>query len=128
MNQKREIIINVIVNAIFLCTSFLCGGLLCYFHWEAMLISHVAMRVTTMPFDNMQELYDSDYKFSVRPGTSMWDAFKNGNAHWQRIYKDKLEPFREEYKKVYVNDLDGMLKWMLENERSAVYVNPLYIW
>ena len=84
----------------FLCTSFLFAGLLCYFHWEAMLISHVAMRVTTMPFDNMQELYDSDYKFSVRPGTSMWDAFKNGNAHWQRIYKDKLEPFWEEYKKV----------------------------
>ena len=54
-----------------------------------------------MPFNNMQELYESDYKFANRLGTSHWDAFKYGNALWQRIYKDKLEPFEEEYQKVY---------------------------
>ena len=84
----------------FLCTSFLFAGLLCYFHWEAMLISHVAMRVSRIPFNNMQELYDSDYKFATCPGTSVWDSFKYGNALWQRIYKDRLEPFEEEYQKV----------------------------
>ena len=90
-----------------------------------MLISHVAMRVTRMPFNNMQELYDSNYKFSVNPATSMWDSFKNGNALWQRIYRDKLEPFKEEREKRYKST--GILTWMMENERSAVFTGALYV-
>ena len=73
----------------------------------------------------MQELYDSDYKFANRPGTSHWDAFKYGNALWQRIYKDKLEPFKEEYKTGTYNE--SPVKWMMENERGAVYIQALYL-
>ena len=76
----------------FLCTSFLFAGLLCYFHWEAMLISYLAQRVTPIPFTNMQELYDSDYILATAPGTSNYDSFKFGNELWKKIYKDKLEP------------------------------------
>ena len=72
--------------------SFLLGGLLCYFHWEAMLISYLAQRVTPIPFTNMQELYDSDYILAVPPGTSQYDSFKYGNELLKKIYKEKLEP------------------------------------
>ena len=75
-----------------------------------------------MPFNNMQELYDSDYKLANRPGTSNWDSFKYGNALWQRIYKDKLEPFKEEYK-----PSTNWLKWLDENERGAVYTGYQYL-
>ena len=105
------------INVIFLCTSFLFGGLICYFHWEAMLISHVASRVAPMPFNNMQELYDSDYNFMTPPGTSYWDSFKYGNSLWQRLYKDKLEPFGEEYKLKKFT----IKKWLLSNEKNAAY-------
>ena len=72
--------------------SFLLGGLLCYFHWEAMLISYLAQRVIPIPFTNMQELYDSDYILATAPGTTNYESFKFGNELWKKIYKDKLEP------------------------------------
>ena len=82
--------------------SFLLGGLLCYFHWEAMLISYLAQRVTPIPFTNMQELYDSDYILSTTPGTSNFDSFKFGNEVWKKIYKDKLEPIPKAEQAEYV--------------------------
>ena len=78
-----------------------------------MLISHVAMRVSRIPFNNMQELYDSDYKFATCPGTSVWDSFKYGNALWQRIYKDKMEPFEEEYKLQKLHTTKKRMEWLL---------------
>ena len=110
----EEIIITI--KAIFMCTSFLIGGLLCYFHWEAMLISHVAMRVTRIPFNNMEELLDSDYNFFTYPGSSNWDSFKYGNTLWQRIYQEKLEPFKEDYKQVQFTS-----EFALMNEKNAFY-------
>ena len=106
----------------FLSYSFFLGGLLCYFHWEAMLISYVAMRPTRMPFNNMPELLDSDYSLMTTPGTSNWDAFKYGNVLWQRIYEDKLAPFEEHYK-LYYNTKEKQIEWMMTNDKNAVY-NP----
>ena len=78
-----------------------------------------------MPFNNMQELYDSDYELVILPGTSRWDAFKYGNALWQRIYKDKLEPFEEEFN--YLQVTENEMKWIMENERRAVSTESLYV-
>ena len=101
--------------------SFLIGGLICYFHWEAMLISHVAERVVRMPFNNMQELYESDYKLSSPPGSTNWDDFKYGNTLWKRIFKDQLEPFEDEYKPLL--DAEKQIEWLFTNEKNAVYWN-----
>ena len=84
-----------------------------------MLISHVAMRVTRMPFNNKQELHDSGYKFATRPGSSAWASFKYGNSLWQNIYKDKLEPYEEEYISVVKKRI--RIEWLLGNERRAFY-------
>ena len=91
-----------------------------------MLISHVAMRVTQMPFKNMQELYDSDYKFLAPPGTSNWDAFKNGDALWQTIFKAKLEPFEEDYKLQNLNDKMNHVEWLLSDDKNAAYINYFF--
>ena len=93
--------------------SFLLGGLLCYFHWEAMLISYLAQRVTPIPFTNMQELYDSDYILATTPGTSNYDSFKYGNELWKKIYKDKLEQVPKAKHVEYV----------LSDTKKAVYAN-----
>ena len=84
-----------------------------------MLISHVAMRVSPMPFSNMQELLDSDYKLWTPPGSSNWDSFKYGNSLWQRIYDDKLEPFEEEYKEKKLVNRDNLIEWLLNDENAA---------
>ena len=93
--------------------SFLFGGLLCYFHWEAMLISYLAQRVTPMPFTNMQELYDSDYILGASPGSSNYDSFKYGSELWKKIYKDKLEPVPK----------PKHIEYVLSDTKKAVYKN-----
>ena len=80
--------------------SFLFGGLLCYFHWEAMLISEIATRVTRKPFNNMQEVLESDYKVIAIPGSYTWDVFKYGNELRQKIFAEKMEPFEQDNKEL----------------------------
>ena len=89
-------------NHLLFCTlsSFSWGGLLCYFHWEAMLISEIATRVTQNPFTNMQELSESDYKVFVPPGSFQWDAFKYGDELRQKMFAQKMEPYEEDFKEL----------------------------
>ena len=77
--------------------SFLVGGVLLYLHWESMLISYLATRVTPIPFGSLEELRDSSYSFYAIPGSSHWSAFKNGDGVWREIYEEKLAPFEAEY-------------------------------
>ena len=98
---------------IFLFFSFLFGGLLCYLHWEAMLTSYLAMRVIRVPFSNMQELYESDYRLSTEFETSNWDAFKHGNKLWKNIHRLKLEPITRE----------KSLEYLFMDVENALYAN-----
>ena len=77
--------------------SFLIGGVLLYFHWESMLISYLATRVTPIPFSSLEELRESSYSFYATPGSSHWSAFKNGSDIWSQIYSEKLAPHERQY-------------------------------
>ena len=79
--------------------SFLYAGLICYFHWEAILISEIATRVTRIPFNNMKEVYESDYKVLAMPGSFQWESFKYGNELRRKIFAEKMKPYENEYKK-----------------------------
>ena len=94
------------------------GGLLCYFHWEAMLISYLAKIVIPVPFSNMQELYESDYQFTTLAGSAFSDAFKNGDELWRLIYREKLE-FFDDIGPAAADYLD----WVLLDAKNAVYYN-----
>ena len=90
-------------------------GMLCYYHWEAMLISYLAKRVVAVPFSNMHELYKSDYRLTTLPGSAYSDSFKNGNQLWQQIFDEKLELFEE------MKDQTDFLNWVLDDAKNAVY-------
>ena len=92
------------------------GGLLCYFHWEAMLISNLAKIVIPVPFSNMQELYKSDYRFTTAAGSALSDAFKNGDELWQLIFREKLEFFDQ-----ICTVAEGCPDWVLLDANNAVY-------
>ena len=81
------------------------------------------MRVTRLPFHNMQQLYLSDYTLSTVPGSAFWDAFKYGDDLWQQIYKDKLKPFEEYYNKNIGTDTSSQINWLLLDLENAVYLN-----
>ena len=92
------------------------GGLLCYFHWEAMLISNLAKIVIPVPFSNMQELYKSDYRFTTLAASAFSDAFKNGDELWQLIFREKLELLDQ-----HCDSAEDCLNWVLLDAKNAVY-------
>ena len=88
-----------------------------------MLMSYLAMRVTHLPFHNMQQLYQSDYQLTTVPGSAFWDAFKYGDELWQQIFRDKLKPF-EDYNKIHATtDATTHIKWLLTDLENAAYRN-----
>ena len=94
------------------------GGLLYYFHWEAMLISYLAKIVTPVPFSNMHELYKSDYQVTTLAGSALVDVFKYGDELWQLIYRDKLELANE-----YCNSPNTCVDLVLKDPKNAAYFN-----
>ena len=103
----------VMIHNFFWNFSFLIGGLLFYFHWEAMLISYLAQRVVKVPFNNMEEFYDSDYTLSTIPGSSYWDSFEFGNELWRNVHKNKLEPVVQSER----------MDYLLKDQENALYSN-----
>ena len=124
-NRQNWGLMNIMIKFLIL-LSFLCGGMLCYYHWEAMLVSYLSMRVTRMPFTNMQELYKSDYKFTTIHGSAYHDKFRYGDDIWQKIYKEKLEfPEVIEIEKVNKGWTASVIDWMLLDDKNAAYNNAL---
>ena len=102
--------------------SFLVGGVLLYFHWESMLISYLATRVTPIPFRSLKELRDSSYSFYAIPGSSHWSAFKNGAGVWREIYEGKLAPFEDEYVEMARSDRQPV-DVILQDSGMALWAN-----
>ena len=94
------------------------GGLLYYFHWEAMLISYLAKIVTPIPFSNMHELYKSDYQVTTLAGSALVDVFRYGDELWQLIYREKLELTNK-----YCNGPNQCVDIVLMDPKNAAYFN-----
>ena len=78
-------------------------GFLLYLQWEAMLISYLAKRVVSVPFDGISSLVTkTDYKIALRPGSYPEDVFKTAtDPIWQKAWKERVEPYLEDYKPYY---------------------------
>ena len=74
-------------------------GAVLYLHWEAMLISYLATRVITLPFNGIETLLaQSDFKIALNPGTSYEDSFKiSTDPVWQAAWTGRIQPYLEEY-------------------------------
>ena len=102
--------------------SFLTGGVLLYFHWESMLISYLATRVTPIPFGSLEELLASSYAFYAMPGSSHWSAFKNGDGIWSQIYDEKLAPYEGDYVK-FAKTGQEPINLILQDSNMALWAN-----
>ena len=65
--------------------SIMAASVLLFWHWEAMLISYLAIRKIILPFNNVEELITtSDFKITLTEGTSAEQKFKySTNPIWQ---------------------------------------------
>jgi hypothetical protein len=84
-------------RSVFCC--ILLFGTLCWWYWEAMLVSYLATKVIILPFNTLPELIrDSDYRIAVTPGSSQEDYFKfSKDPDWVVAYTQRITPYLEEY-------------------------------
>ena len=79
--------------------SLLFFGTMMFWHWEAMLISYLATRVVTLPFQDLADLVaNTDFRIILIPGTSQENAFSESlDPIWQKAWKERVEPHLEEH-------------------------------
>ena len=92
-----------------------------WYHWEAMLISYLAIRKTVVPFTSMDELVDkTSFKVAVWPGTLSEDTFKFATEKaWQTAWTDRIEPYLDNY----ADNGGKMIKYPANDPNIALYDN-----
>lgn len=105
--------------------SLLFFGTIMYLHWEAMLISYLATRVTVLPFNGVPELVrKSQFRIIVTPGSSYEDDFKTAiDPDWATAWKDRVQPHLKEF----MGDgtgavgVPGLIKTLEKEATTAIY-------
>ena len=74
-------------------------GTMIFWHWEAELISYLAIRVIPLPFKDITDLMDNtQFRIIFLPGSTAEDAFKTSpDPIWQAAWTDRIQPHLEEY-------------------------------
>ena len=82
--------------------SVLVGSSLVFWHWEAMLISYLTSRTTTLPFKNIDQLIsDTTTNIVVMPGSAQLDEFKysSESSVWKTAWSERIKPNLDKYPK-----------------------------
>ena len=64
-----------------------------FWHWEAMLVSYLAARVTVLPFNDIADLVsNTDFWIIVLPSSAMANEFENSlNPVWQTAWTERWD-------------------------------------
>ena len=99
--------------------SLLFFGTMIYWHWEAMLLSYLAIKVTSLPFIDIPDLVsNTEFRIILTPGSSSEDSFKTStDPNWQVAWTDRVQPHLEEHAGFSFQDFadeiskDGLSAW-----------------
>ena len=102
--------------------SLLFFGTMFFWHWEAMLISYLAIQLESLPFKGISDLVtNTQFRIILKPGCSYEDAFKTSpNQNWHSAWTDRIQPHLEEHVGFSDKDLADLA---IRDEASAWYVN-----
>ena len=103
-------------------SSIIVAGALIYYHWEAMLVSYLSTRKTTLPFNTLEEMYrNTEIRLALIPSTSFEDQFKySPDPFWRKIYEERLEPSLKEYSD-YPDHMFDMVHFIKDDFETALY-------
>ncbi len=95
--------------------------MLTYWHWEAMLISNLAMRVIVLPFNDLAGLVQHpDYNILIKPTGYYKDLFQHASSPlWQEAYENKVKPLLDA--NVATDDVTGLMQTLMEQENLVLY-------
>ena len=71
------------------------GGMIFFYHWDAVLIAHMSVKNINSPLKNLKELSESpQFKFIVSQGTAHLDYFRYSNDPINsKLWNDKILPY-----------------------------------
>ena len=71
------------------------GGMIFFYHWDAVLIAHMSVKNIYSPLKNLKELSESpQFKFIVSQGTAHLDYFRYSNDPIKsKLWNDKILPY-----------------------------------
>ena len=74
-------------------------GTMMWWHWEAMVISYLAVVVTVLPFKDIPDLVtNTQFRIVLMPGGANEDDFKTSrDPTWQTAWTDRIQPHLEEH-------------------------------
>ncbi|TRY71158.1 hypothetical protein TCAL_09674 [Tigriopus californicus] len=94
------------------------GGTVIFWHWEAMIISYLAVRIPALPFNNLEELLSqTNKKILIKPGSAYVDDFRYSldpliQEAWNTRIREYLHSYpnnRDELTDLVANDPDYVL-------------------
>jgi len=110
--------VNIAVRIAFI-TILVCGCLV-FWHWKAGLISNLSVVRYNPPFTSLDGVSTSDFKITLKKGTSRVDEFKLGKSSLkQDIWKSKLLPYKENF----YNDKQDGINLILDDSSYVMYDN-----
>ena len=82
-------------------------------------MSHFSVEKTILPFDTLSEMYHkSDFRLALTPKASYEDDFKySTDPLWQKIYKERIEPYLQEYDEFRKN----LSHLILKDSKTVLY-------
>ena len=95
-------------------------GTMIFWQWEAMLISYLVTRVTSLPFKDITDLVaNTEFRIILMPGGANEDAFKTSHdPTWKTAWTDRIQPHLEEHVGFTDQELADKL---IKDESSAWY-------
>ncbi|TRY63126.1 hypothetical protein TCAL_11659 [Tigriopus californicus] len=97
------------------------AGSLIYWHWEAMLISFLAVKTKALPFNNFLNLMeDTNLKIALLPGTSFADTFRlSPDSLWRTAWAERIEP----HLNTYPTDKESLVELIISDRQFTLFDN-----
>ena len=103
--------------------SILITTVLIYYHWAAMLITHLTIRKTSMPFRTIEDLYyNTNFRISLLPNSAQEDDFaQSADPMFQKIYSERIKPHLQEYSAYPIQSIKDNINFIQNDYKTAVY-------
>lgn len=97
------------------------AGSLIYWHWEAMLISFLAVKTKALPFNNLLNLMqDTNLKIALLPGTSFADTFRlSPDSLWRTAWTERIEPSLN----TFPTDKESLVELIISDRMYTLFDN-----
>ena len=88
-----------------------------------MLITHLTVRKTSMPFRTIEDLYyNTNFRISLLPNSAQEDDFaQSADPMFRKIYEERIKPHLQEYSAYPILSIKDNINFIRNDYKTAVY-------